>query len=244
MRVILAVAAFASPAIAQERPPAKPYAPLAAPMRLAPADPGLDAFRAQLREIVARKDLAALRPHVVAKGFFWDNDWYRVLEPKKSGYDNLRLAYNFGTGRDGDWTEFGRALTETVATLHPRRAGVVCFPARPTTPESEIKRLARSLGVDTLEILYPRTAGLPVYDKPEAGARVVETLGAHFVRKFDWVTRKGEAWTVEGSWIEVVTPAGERAFAAPGTLDAGLHTRTCFAKDAAGAWKIAGTVHH
>jgi hypothetical protein len=245
MRVMLVLTlALASPAIAQERPPAKPYAPLAAPMRYAPADPGLDALRVKLRDIVARKDLAALRPHVLAKGFFWDNDWYRVFEPKKSGFDNLKLAYNFGTGFDGDWAEFGRALTETVATLHPKRPGVVCLPARPTASDAEIKKFAQSLGVDTLEIVYARTESLPVYDKPEAGARVVDTLGAHFVRKYDWATHKGEPWTVEGSWIEIVTPAGKRAFAAPGTLDAGLHIQTCFAKDATGAWKIAGTVHH
>src|SRR5688572_21026808 len=94
MRVILALTvafatvALASPALAQERPPAKPYTPLPAPMKYAPADPGLDAFRAQLRDVVARQDLAALRPYVIAKRFFWDNDWYRVLEPKKPGYDN------------------------------------------------------------------------------------------------------------------------------------------------------------
>jgi hypothetical protein len=245
MRLLTCLAlclALPATAAAQAPAPVKPYTPLPAAMSYAQPDPSLDAFRARLREIVKRKDLKALRPHVIARGYFWDNDWYRVFAAKKPGFDNFVNAYNLGLS--GDWVELDRALTETVATMHAKRPGVVCLPARPPTTHAELTAHAKKLGISALELLYPRTAGLPVYDKPEAGAQVVDKIGAIWVRKLDWVMKKGESWTQSGSWLEVVTPAGKRAFAAPGTLDAALYTQTCFAKDASGAWKIAGTASY
>jgi hypothetical protein len=244
MRLLICLAlCLGLPAIAAAQAPApvKPYAPPPAPMNYAPLEPSFETFRGQLRDIVKRKDTAALRPHVIGKGFFWDNDGYRVFEPKKPSFHNLVLAYDFDNTSSGGWDSLNRALTEMIATWHPKRKGVLCLPARPPTTEAELTAHAKRLGINALELVYPRTAGVPVYDKAEPGASVVETVGAHYVRKLDWVTRKGEGWTMAGSWIEIVTPAGKRAFAAPGTLDAGFHTQTCFAKDAAGAWKIAGT---
>jgi hypothetical protein len=69
---------------------------------------------------------------------------------------------------------------------------------------------------------------------------VVDTMGAHWVRRLDWVDRHGVYWPPEKAWRQVVTPAGATAFAAPDTL-VFFFTQTCFAKDATGAWKIAGT---
>jgi hypothetical protein len=134
-----------------------------------------------------------------------------------------------------------RALTETVATMHPKRQGVVCLPARPTTSEAELTRHAKSLGISALNLLYPRAAGVPVYDKPAQGARVIDTMGAHWVRQLDWVDRQGVYWPPHKAWKQIVTPAGTTAYAAPDTF-VFFFTQTCFAKDAAGAWKIAGTV--
>jgi hypothetical protein len=242
MRLLICLALLigcAAPADAEA--PAKPYTPLPAPMSYAPIDPSLEALRGQLREIIKRKDVGALRAHVIAKGFFWDNDWYRNFDAKKSGFDNFIGAYGFHPGLAGGWDVLGRAVTETVATQHAKRPGLVCLPARPPTSRAEIDKFAKSIGVSHLDTVYPRSAGLPVREKPNADARVVDTLGAHFVRKLDWVTKRGQEWTMESVWMEIVTPTGKRAFAAPGTLDAVFHTQTCFGKDAAGAWKIVGT---
>jgi hypothetical protein len=227
-------------AAAQAPAPAKPYTPLPTAMNYATLDPSLEAFRGQLREIVKRKDKAALRAHVIAKGFFWDNDEHRVFDRKKSGFDNLVLAYDFDNPSSGGWDTLDQALTEKLATWHPKRQGVVCLPARPATSEKELTAHAKRLGISALNLVYPRSEGVPVYEKPEQGARVVETLGAHWVRRLDWVDRKGENWPPHKAWNQVVTPAGTTAYAAPDTL-VFFSTQTCFAKDATGAWKIAGT---
>ena len=245
MRLLICLAPLigcAAPAAAEA--PAKLYTPLPAPMRYAPIDPPLEALRGRLREIVARKDLAALRAHVIAKGFFWENDWDFMFEAGKPSFDNFVLAYNLDTGLGTGWDDLQRAATETIATRHASRPGVICLPARPPASPREIKAHARTMGVDPLMLVYPRTAPLPVYEKPEPGARVIDTIGAEFVRRLDWATKDGANWTVASSWFEIVTPAGKRAFAAPGTLDAYFYTQTCFAKDPTGAWKIAGTASY
>ena len=85
MRLLICLAPLigcAAPAAAEA--PAKLYTPLPAPMSYAPIDPPLEALRGRLREIVARKDLAALRAHVIAKGFFWENDWDFMFEAGKT----------------------------------------------------------------------------------------------------------------------------------------------------------------
>jgi hypothetical protein len=93
-----------------------------------------------------------------------------------------------------------------------------------------------------LDWTYPRAGYAPVYDAPHANAAVVGTLGLHFVRRLRFEGSIGATAPSRSLWAQVVTPAGQVGYVAPGTLMSLASEQLCYGKDAVGRWRITGFI--
>jgi len=83
-------------------PAEKPYQAVAIKVAPAPDDESFAAFRQQLAAVAKSRVNQELAPLVVARGFFWDGDFFRGLNPKHSSMENfaaaIRLESEDGSG--------------------------------------------------------------------------------------------------------------------------------------------------
>jgi len=238
---LLAGLAFMGCASAQEVSPPAPYKPLAVKVAPLVNDPSLDAFRKQLAAVAQRKDRAALARMVVAKGFFWERDDGQGADPKKSGSDNLAVAFSLESDDSPGWEGLAQAAADPHAAADPQKKGVVCAPVLPEVDGNAFEALAQQTKTDPNEWGFPYTAGVEVRADPKADAPVVEKLGLVLVRV---TIDESPLHAVEGTsaeWLRVVTPSGKVGYVPAGTIGALVSDQICYSKDASG-WKIAGLV--
>jgi hypothetical protein len=236
-----APAAAARPAPAPAVAP-KPYKTVAVTLPAAARDAALDNLRKELGEIAKRKDRAALASRIMPKDFFWERDFSGSFDSNKPSIDNLIAALSLDDDDRSGWESLATFAAETSAGPLPGRPTVICTPATPQIDEAARDKLIDDTQTDGIEWAYPRAAGLPVRATPDANAAVIETLGLHLIHVLGFEDKNSESDPIRTAWARVATPAGKTGFVVPGSLVSPYTDRLCFAKDAAGAWRIAGYV--
>ena len=217
------------------------YKPVPVTIVTAPRDAKLDAFRKELAAIAAKKDRAQLA-RLVAKEIFWERDFGNGFDRKKSAFDNLAAALGIESGDGSGWDALAVFAAEPTVGPFADRAGVVCAPAPPRYSDAELEAVIKATRSDGVEWSHPRAAGVQVYARPDTKAPVIETLGLALVRVVGFEAKESDVDPTRTAWAQVITPAGKSGYAPPGTLMSLFVDRLCFAKDAAGAWRIAGYV--
>jgi hypothetical protein len=205
-------------------------------------DPTFDTFRKELAGIAQRKDRGALAGRIVASDFFWERDFGGSFDPAKPGIDNLTAALSLDSDDGSGWDALAAFATEPTAGPLPGRSTVMCAPAPPRYDESALEKLVEESQTDGLDWMYPRSAGVQVRAAPQPRSAVIDTLGLALVRTLGFEGGDSNADPIRAAWVRVVTPAGKVGFVAPNSLLSPYTDRLCFAKDAGGAWKIAGYV--
>lgn len=238
LALALLAAALGRPAPAGAAPATKPYKPIEVTLAKPAADPGFDAVRKQLATIAQRKDRAGLARLAVAKEFFWERDFGGMFDAKKATIDNLVAALRLD-GAAG-WAALAAFAAEPSVGPIDEQPGAVCAPANPVYDDAELDAVLDDTKTDVQDWFYPRAEKLPARAAARPDAPVATTLGRHLVRVLGRETKPGGK--PAEAWIRVATPDGRIAFVAPGSLASPLADRLCFAKDATGAWKIAGYV--
>ena len=208
----------------------------------APREAAFETLRKELGDIVKRKDRAALAARVVAKDFFWERDFGGAFDAGKPPADNLGMALGLDAEDDSGWESLAAFVSEPSIGPLPGRPSVLCAPASIQFDEAARDKLIEATQTDGIQWVFPRAAGLQVRSAPQSSSAVIETLGLHFVRLLGFDDKGGESDPIRTAWMRVVTPAGKSGFVAPASLVSPYTDRLCFAKDAAGAWRIAGYV--
>jgi hypothetical protein len=234
-----------APAPARPAPPAasaqSPYKPVAVTIPGTARDPGFEAVRKDLAEIAKRRDRAALGQRIVTRDFFWERDFSGSFDARKSSLDNLAAALMLES-EDAGWDALGAFATEASVGPLPGRPSIICSPAIPQFNDEARGTLIESTQTDGLEWSYPRAAGLQVRAAPQSNATVIDTLGLHFVRVLGFEDKDSDPDPARNAWARVATPSGKTGFVAPNSLLSPYADRLCFAKEGAGAWRIAGYV--
>jgi hypothetical protein len=247
-RCLPILAAFAASALAAApcaadplRPP-KPYRLVAIALPAASADATFHGFRRTLAAVAKGRVYAELARLVEPRTFFWERDFAHAFDARKPAVDNLAAAIRLEHADGVGWRTLAAfAAEETIEPLvsHP---GVLCAPASPRYDGIAFARmLDESHGAD-LDWTYPRADHTPVHAVPRSGAAVVGTLGLHFVRRLGFENPSGALVPARTFWAQVVTPAGQVGFVAPGGLMPIASERLCYARDAVGRWHITGYI--
>jgi hypothetical protein len=221
------------PQPAPPRPYKKVPATLAAPLN----DPSLEAFRKQLADIAQRKDRTALAALVVGNGFFWERESGNGADEKKSGLDNFAAASGLDAKDGSGWEFLADYAAEPTASPVGDRKDLVCSPANPVFKEEEFIAIVKSTDTSPGEWGFPLKDGVEARETAAADSKVVEKLGAHFVRVMPDNAPPDEA----ASKLRIVTPAGKVAFVPAEALSPLGIDQLCYVKEA-GGWKIAGYV--
>jgi len=231
------------PAAQQQMPPpapVKPYKALAFTMPPPVNDPSFDAFRKQLADIAAKKDMAALGRIVVAQGFFWEGENGDKADKKKSGVANLAASLGGFTGRDAPgWEALAAAAGD--ATLEPNEdhKGAMCGPAGPVIDDKAFEALTKETGTDGGDWAFPTAPNIEVRGAAQANAPVIEKLGMVLVRVLPEAPPSGNAPQQMPQFAKIVLPSGKTGFVPFESISPLGFDQICYVKDASG-WKIAG----
>jgi hypothetical protein len=258
---VLVLAAAAMPTVAQQQPPRpgqqpptvqprahtppqqqpapqpKPYQPVTISAPRPVNDPSFEAFRKQVEAAASRKDRAALS-RLVAKEFFWMGERGDKANKRKSGLDNLAAAMQLNARDSGGWEALIGFASDPTAMPLPQREGVLCAPADPVFDPKALEAVAKATGTDPSDWGYPVQPGLEVRSGPQPAAPVIEKLDMHFV----WVVDDGGSANQQAPVLRIVTPSGKTGFVPADALSPLGSDQLCYAKDAGGAWKIAGFI--
>lgn len=244
MRLTLATAfaVLATVAVAQVAPRApKPYMAVAISPAKAFADPGFAAFRQAIGTAAKTRLYAELEALVQAQGFFWDRDFGRGYDPRRSSADNLAAAIGLERRDGAGWNMLAVLATEDAVEPLDSRPGVVCAPARPNYDSLEFSKLLDKTYTGPIDWAYPRARETAVRLAPDPGAAAVGLLGLQFVRLLGF---EGPESDVPGrnQWARVALPDGKTGYTAPGRLMSLTPDRLCYIKDLVVGWRIAGFV--
>ena len=213
----------------------KAYTPVAVKPAEPVGDPSFDAFRKQLADIAKRKNRAALKKLVVAKGFFWDGESGDRLNKKLSSFDNFASAVALNDKDGLGWEILASAAAETTAEADEDRNGVICGPASPQINEQAFVALIKETGTDADEWGYPASEKLEVRGAPQTSAAVVETIGMNLIRVYP-----DEAATAASQdMLRIVLPSGKLGYVPSMSVLPIVTDQLCYIKEA-GGWKIAG----
>jgi hypothetical protein len=244
--VALAVLCAAGPAFGQGSawlPVAtKPYQAVAVRVPAGPGDPSFAAFRTDLAAVARTRLFATLARYVVPRGFFWERDFAKGFDPKKSSAENLAAAISLERGSGSGWQTLAAFAAEPGATEIPASPGVLCAPAQPVFDSEDFERLTGATRSNASEWGYPRAPNISVRKRPRPESAVVETLGAHFVRIVRFETAPANPAPFRTAWARVATPSGKIGFVAPDTLMPLGAPRLCYIKDITGRWRITGFI--
>jgi hypothetical protein len=237
-----AFAVLATVAVAQLAPSApKPYMAVVITPAKAFADPGFAAFRKTIGAAAKSRLYGELEALVLAQGFFWDRDFGRGYDPRRSSADNLAAAIGLERRDGAGWNMLAVLATEDAVEPLDSRPGVVCAPARPNYDSIEFSKLLDKTYTGEIDWAYPRASETVVRSAPQAGAPTVGLLGSQFVRLLGF---DGPESDVPGrnQWGRVALPDGKTGYTAPGSLMSLTPDRLCYIKDLVVGWRIAGFV--
>jgi hypothetical protein len=212
----------------------RPYKPVIVSEPKPFADPALAAFRKELAAIAQRKDRNALA-RMVAQGFFWLKESGDAADKRKSPIDNLAAALKLAARDGSGWQTLGEYAGDETAAPFPERAGVMCAPAGPQFNMQELQALAQQTQTEIGDWGFTSAPNVEVRSAAQQNAPVIERLGVHFVRVIPDTAPNASA-----DWIRIVTPSGKVGFVAGDTINPVGGDQICYARDASGAWKIAG----
>jgi hypothetical protein len=244
--IVLGLMIAAAPAMAQSaaRPPAigKPFAPIAVKLPPPPNDPSFAAFRQNLAAVARRRVFDELARNVVLQGFFWDRDFAKSFDPKRTGAENLataiRLEHDSGIG----WQTLADFAAEPTASTMPAVPGVLCAPGWPNFDQDDFDGLIEATRSSASDWVYPRAAGVELRAAPRQASPLIETLDLSLVRVLRFETAPANADPLRTAWTRVAAPSGKIGYAAPDTLNALSAPQLCYAKDVTGRWTIAGFI--
>jgi hypothetical protein len=236
--VLATLFATASAADPPDRPP-KPYAVVAITRPAALADPGFEAFRAELAAVAKNRRYVELAP-LVAHAFFWARDFAERFDTRRPAVDNLAAAIRLEHGDGSGWQVLAEFAAEPTAEPLVSRSGMVCAPASPQYDRIAFARMLDETYGSEFDWTYPRSDHTPVQAGPEPGAAVVDALGLHVVRRLGFDRRA--VGSDRNRWARIVTPGGSVGFVAPGALVSLKPERLCYGKDALGRWRITGFI--
>jgi hypothetical protein len=220
----------------------KPYPPVAVTLPQASEDDSFKEFRTQLAAVARARRYADLAALVRAQGFFWDRDYGRRYDRRRPAVDNLAAALALEHRNGSGWELLAAFAAEISVEPMASRPGVVCAPARPSYDGIAFARLLDTTYTASLDWAYPRAQQTPVHAAAQADAKILGTLGAHFVQLLGFEGPDGEAAPGRSQWARVVTPEAITGFVAPGSLLSLTAERLCFIKDLVAGWRIAGYV--
>jgi hypothetical protein len=235
----------AKPPIAARKPAAqlpleKPYKPVAVTLAPAPDDPSFAAFRAQLAVVAKDRVYAELARLVASQGFFWDGSFSGGVNPHRSAAENFAAAIRLEAGAGSGWNSLAAFAALPNAMPLPSRPGVICAPALPKYDVVEFDQMIAATGTNAAAWKYPREAPVAMRAAPRPAARVVETLGLHFIRVLDNASATSDP--ARTAWALVAAPSGKTGFVAPDMLMPLRSDRLCYHKDVTGRWRIAGYI--
>jgi hypothetical protein len=246
-----AFALLATVAVAQIAPRVpKPYAPVAIVRPAPSADPGLVAFRAAVVAATKSRRYADLEALVQAQGFFWDRDFDRAHDPRRSSADNLAGAVSLERRDGAGWNTLAMLAAEAAVEPLESRPGVVCAPARPVYDSVELSRLLDRTYTGYADWAYPRADETALRAAPLPDAPAVGRLGLQFVHLLGFegaggepkLERTPEFLPEHNRWARVALPDGRTGYAAPGSLMSLTGERLCYIKDLVLGWRIAGFI--
>lgn len=131
----------------------------------------------------------------------------------------------------------GAALEEETLGAHPGLAGAVCLPAWPTFDRAKAAQMAVNADIENAN-LRVATAELSLREKPAKDASEVAKIAKGEAIAF--VTDAADS--LPDSWSAIALPAGGIGYTDEGGLGDLTPAGLCFARDAAGKWKISAAI--
>jgi hypothetical protein len=235
---LLAAPAAADPPV---RPP-KPYRVVAITPPAAFNDASFEAFRRTLAAVAKDRVYAELTRLLEPQTFFWERDFAQAFDARRPAVDNLAAAIGLEHADGTGWRTLAAFAAERAVEPLVSRSGVVCAPAPPRYDGVAFARMLDEAHGADLDWTSPRADSTPVHATPQAGTAVVGSIGLHLVRRLGFEGSKGAIVAANSQWTQVVTPAGQVGFVAPGSLLSLASERLCYGKDAVGRWQIAGYI--
>lgn len=244
--IVLGIVIAAAPAAAQPaaRPPAatKPFEAVSVKLPPPPDDPSFAAFRQNLAAVARRRVFEELAHNVTPQGFFWDRDFAKSFDPKRTGAENLAAAIRLEHGSGTGWQMLADFAAERTASPMPAAPGVLCAPGQPNFDQDDFDRLIDATRSSPTEWVYPRAPGLELRAAPRPTSAVIETLGSYFVRVIRFEAAPADADPLHSSWTRIAAPSGKVGYAAPDTLNSLATAQLCYVKDITGRWTISGFI--
>lgn len=209
------------------------------------AHEGFQAFLAELRQAVARRDKAALERHLAGDAFF-ERDHGGIVRQDAGAFDNFKALFQLNEDelaaeyRDIGWHRLEDALAVHSVGAHPAGLQAWCAPGfvAPAV-EEKMAKFAERLGSDyAFEWGHVPADQVNVRSRPATGAAVVGALSSEAVRVLDWQPLPGAGGR---TWIKVRTPSGRTGYVVEGFVTSFVPERLCFA-ERDGAWKIVGYI--
>ncbi len=219
-----------------------PFEPVRVQLPPPPNDSSFAAFRQTLAALAQRRLFEELARYVTPQGFFWDGDFAKRFEPKRTGAENLAAALGLGDGSGIGWQMLADFAAEPTASARAPAPGVVCSPAKPNFDQEDFDGLIDATHFSRDNWVYPRAAGVELRLAPHSESAVIDTLGSYFVRVLRSVTARANADPLRTAWTRVAAPSGKIGYAAPDTLMSLSAAQLCYGKDVTGRWTIAGFV--
>lgn len=219
-----------------------PFESVRAQLPPAPNDSSFAAFRQTLAGVAQRRQFGELASYVRPHGFFWDGDFAKRFEPKRTGAENLAAALGLGDGSGIGWQMLADFAAEPTASARASSPGVLCSPAKADFDQEDLDSLVDATHFSRDNWVYPRAAGVELRLAPRSESVVIEILGSYFVRVLRSVTARANAAPLRTSWTRVAAPSGRIGFVPPDTLLSLSAGQLCYGKDLTGRWTIAGFV--
>lgn len=226
---------------AAKLPAEKPYKPLAVKISPAPDDQSFAAFRQQLAAVAKSRVYQELAPLVVARGFFWDGDFFRGLNPKHSSIENFAAAIRLESEDGSGWRALAAFAAAASAAPLPSLRGVLCAPASPDYDLVDFDQLRASTGTKAADWRVPIEDGIVLRAGPRPTARPIQALGLHLVRLLEH-DRVPEIGAAPAGWLLIAAPNGKTGYVAAATLMPLRNDKLCYQKDVTGRWRIAGYI--
>jgi len=241
LAALIAATLTVVPAMAQQRSPNKPYAPVAIVPASPPKNESFEAFRTALAAVAKSRVYAELADLVRTRGFFWDRDFGHGYDPRKPAVDNLAAAIQLELRNGAGWRLLAAFAAEPTIEPLVSLPGVVCAPARPGYDGVAYSRLLDATHTGGIDWAYPRADKTPVHAAPAPLSTVIGKLGLHFVRLMGFEGSSSEPSPGRTQWARVALPDARIGFVAPGSLMSLTAERLCYIKDLVG-WRIAGYI--
>jgi hypothetical protein len=206
----------------------------------ASSDTSFASFRDAIAAAAKARIYAGLAQFVVTQGFFWDRDYDRAFDPRKSAVDNLAGALALEHHNGSGWARLAALATEAAVEPMASRPGVVCAPARPGFDAATFAKLLDTTYTTGIDWAYPRASETPVHAMPQPQAAVVGKLGLYFVQLLGFEGDDDDP--ARTAWARVALPDGGTGFVAPAALLSLTTARLCYTKDLIAGWRISGYV--